>query len=113
MIRAGDAITNAVTGERLLFHRTASDTDGEYVLVEPTVQPGGFVAAAHVHPNQDERFEVLEGTLCLRLRRQMLTAHAGETVTVPAGTVTVSGIRETARPASCARCVPPMRSARS
>jgi hypothetical protein len=55
-------------------------------LVAATVQPGGFVAAAHVHPNQHERFEVLEGTLCLRLGRQTVTAHAGQTVTVPAGT---------------------------
>jgi mannose-6-phosphate isomerase-like protein (cupin superfamily) len=86
MIRAGDAITNSVTGERLLFHRTASDTDGEYVLLEATIQPGGFVAAAHIHPNQSERFEVLEGTLCLRRGRETLTAHAGDVVTVPAGT---------------------------
>lgn len=85
MIRAGDAITNPVTGERLLFHRTGSDTDGAFVLLEATVQPNGFVAAAHVHPHQSERFDVLEGTLCLRLGRP-LTAHAGDTVTVPAGT---------------------------
>jgi quercetin dioxygenase-like cupin family protein len=85
MIRAGDAITNPVTGERLLFHRTASDTDGAFVLVEATVQPAGFVAAAHVHPHQSERFEVLEGTLGLRLGRRTLTARAGDTVTVPAG----------------------------
>ena len=86
MIRAGDAITNPVTGERLLFHRTASDTDGAFVLVEAIVQPDGFVAAAHVHPHQSERFEVLEGTLCLRLGRRTLTARAGDTVTVPPGT---------------------------
>jgi quercetin dioxygenase-like cupin family protein len=86
MIRAGDAITNPVTGERLLFHRTASDTDGALVVVEATVQPGGFVAAAHVHPHQTERFDVLEGTLGLRLGRRTLTARGGDTVTVPAGT---------------------------
>jgi uncharacterized cupin superfamily protein len=33
------------------------------VLVETIVRPGGFVAAAHVHPYQRERFEVLEGQL--------------------------------------------------
>jgi quercetin dioxygenase-like cupin family protein len=86
MIRAGDAITNSVTGERLLFHCTASDTDGAFVLVEATVQPDGFVASAHVHPHQSERFEVLEGALGLQLGRRTLTAHAGDTVTVPPGT---------------------------
>ena len=86
MLRAGDAVTNPVTGERLLFHRTASDTDGEYVLFETTVRPGGFVAARHVHPTQSERFEVVSGTLGLRVGRRTLVAGAGDTVTVPAGT---------------------------
>jgi mannose-6-phosphate isomerase-like protein (cupin superfamily) len=86
MLRAGDAITNPVTGERLLFHRTASDTDGEYVLFETTVRPGGFVAARHVHPAQSERFEIVSGMLGLRVGRRTLMAGPGDTVTVPAGT---------------------------
>ena len=32
-------------------------------MIETHVQPGGFVAAAHVHPSQSERFSVVEGTL--------------------------------------------------
>jgi mannose-6-phosphate isomerase-like protein (cupin superfamily) len=86
MIRAGDAITNPVTGEHLLFHRTASDTDGEYVLLEATVEPDGFVASAHVHPSQSERFEVLDGALGVRVGRTVRIVHAGETLTVPPGT---------------------------
>lgn len=86
MIRAGDAITNPVTGEHLLFHRTASDTDGEYVLVEATVQPRGFVAAGHVHPQQSERFQVLSGTLGLKVGRHTLVARPGDAVAVPPGT---------------------------
>jgi uncharacterized cupin superfamily protein len=45
--------------------RTEAAGHGAFVLVEATVQPGRFVAAAHVHPHQSERFEVLEGTLGL------------------------------------------------
>ncbi len=52
MIRKGDVIENPVTGERLLFLETSRETGGEYVLVECTVQPNGFVAAAHMHPYQ-------------------------------------------------------------
>ena len=55
-IKAGDEIVNVVTGERLVFHRTSAETDGDHVLVEAFVAPGGHVAAAHVHPNQEERF---------------------------------------------------------
>ena len=70
MIRKGDVIENPVTGERLLFLETSAETNGEYVLVECTVQPNGFVAAAHVHPQQTERFEIESGTRRLQARRR-------------------------------------------
>ena len=56
MIRKGDRLENPVTGEVLIFHKTSRETDGEAVLVETIVRPDGFVAAAHVHPHQTERF---------------------------------------------------------
>jgi len=86
-IRTGDTIENPVTGERITFLRTAADTDGELVEIEVTVEPDGAVAAAHVHPYQSERFEVLEGTLEFRRGRHTVTAGPGEVVTVEAGTV--------------------------
>lgn len=86
MIRTGSVLDNPVTGERLIFRRSAADTGGELVVVECIVQPGGAVAAAHVHPRQEERFEVLRGTLGVRLGRKRLTAGPGERITVPAGT---------------------------
>src|ERR1700727_1521688 len=70
----------------MIFHRTSQKTDGRAVLVETIVQPHGFVAAAHVHPYQSERFEVLEGALGLRGGDDELIARPGETVTVPSGT---------------------------
>jgi hypothetical protein len=51
MIRTGDTIHNPVTGERITFHATSADTNGESVVIECTVQPDGFVAATHVHPS--------------------------------------------------------------
>jgi quercetin dioxygenase-like cupin family protein len=86
MIRKGDSLENPVTGEVLIFHRTSQDTDGEEVLVETVVRPSGFVAAAHVHPYQTERFEVLEGQLGLRVGGKEFVADAGEVATVHPGT---------------------------
>ena len=86
MIRAGDAIENPVTGERIVFHKTSRETNGEAVVIEAFVQPTGFVAAAHVHPHQDERFQILRGTVGFRLGKQRLTLGAGERLTVAAGT---------------------------
>jgi quercetin dioxygenase-like cupin family protein len=86
MIRKGDRLENPVTGEILIFHRTSRETGGEAVLVETIVRPDGFVAAAHLHPNQAERFEVLEGRLGLRVGDQELLAEPGDVVTVEPGT---------------------------
>ena len=86
MINPGDVLENPVTGERLVFHKTSRETNGEAVVVECFVQPKGFVAAAHVHPNQDERFEVLKGTLGFRLDKQEIVAGPGERILVAAGT---------------------------
>jgi mannose-6-phosphate isomerase-like protein (cupin superfamily) len=86
MFRAGDTIENPVTGERLVFEKTAAETNGEYVLFDCYVKPSGFVAAAHVHPYQEERFEILEGALTFKVRGQELPTTAGDVVLVPAGT---------------------------
>jgi quercetin dioxygenase-like cupin family protein len=85
-IRAGHTIENPVTGEIVHFRRTAAETGGELVEIEVVVKPDGAVAAAHVHPFQTERFEVLEGTLEFRKGRRKLTATAGDVVSVEAGT---------------------------
>ncbi len=86
MIRAGDTIENPVTGERLVFRKTSLETGGEAVVVETFVQPHGAVAAAHVHPSQEERFEVLRGTLGFKIDGKKITAGPGQRLTVPAGT---------------------------
>jgi mannose-6-phosphate isomerase-like protein (cupin superfamily) len=86
LIHPGDTIENPVTGERLVFLKTSRETNGELVVVEAFVQPTGFVASAHLHPNQDERFQVLRGTVGFRLHRSSIYAAPGQRITVPAGT---------------------------
>jgi quercetin dioxygenase-like cupin family protein len=86
MIRTGDTIYNEVTGERITFLATSADTDGEAVVIEVVVQPGGFVAAGHVHPFQSERFAVAAGTLGLKVGGKKLTLGSGEIATVEPGT---------------------------
>jgi mannose-6-phosphate isomerase-like protein (cupin superfamily) len=86
VIHAGDTIENPVTGETLIFRQTSRETNGEAIVVETLVQPHGFVAAAHVHPSQEERFEVLRGSVGFKVGRKKLVAGPGQRVTVPAGT---------------------------
>jgi quercetin dioxygenase-like cupin family protein len=86
MIHTGDVIENPVTGERLVFRKTAWETNGEAVVIETFVKPNGFVAAAHLHPYQEERFQVLRGTVGFRVGREEIVAGPGQRLTVPAGT---------------------------
>jgi quercetin dioxygenase-like cupin family protein len=85
MIRAGDVIENPVTGERILFRTTSAETNGEAVVIECFVQPNGFVAKPHVHPYQEERFEILGGSVMFRLNGQTLAACPGDRILVPRG----------------------------
>jgi quercetin dioxygenase-like cupin family protein len=55
------------------------------VLFECFVKPSGFVAAAHVHPYQQERFQVIDGSVMFRIDGQELPAEPGDCVLVAAG----------------------------
>ena len=103
MIRAGDTIENPVTGERIVFRQTSAETNGEAVVIECFVEPSGFVAKAHVHPSQSERFEILSGSVTFKLDGQELpAAPATSSSSRPAGS-TSSGTRATRRRTSGAR----------
>lgn len=86
MAHPGEVIENPVTGERIRFVETTAETGGERLLLDYSLAPGGFVPAAHVHPCQEERFEILRGTARFLLDGEHRPAHAGEAVVVPAGT---------------------------
>jgi quercetin dioxygenase-like cupin family protein len=87
MAHAGQIIQNPVSGERIEFLRTSADTDGELLEFELELSPDGRVPGAHVHPEQEERFHVLEGTMKFRLGMRTIVAEAGDSVVVPAGRV--------------------------
>jgi quercetin dioxygenase-like cupin family protein len=87
MAHTGQTIQNPVSGERITFLQTAADTDGELLEIELELAADGHVPGAHVHPEQEERFHVLEGTMKFRLGMRTIVAEAGESVVVPAGRV--------------------------
>ena len=100
MIHAGDSIENPVTGERLVFRQTSRETGGEAVVVETFVKPNGFVAAAHVHPDQEERFEVCAARR-LQGRPRQARRRPGRRIKVPAGTPSGSGTPARCRALVC------------
>jgi mannose-6-phosphate isomerase-like protein (cupin superfamily) len=48
--------------------------------------PPRCIAPLHLHRNDDEAWYVLEGTLCVRVGRDVVEAKAGSAVFVPRGT---------------------------
>jgi quercetin dioxygenase-like cupin family protein len=87
MAFTGQTINNPVSGEQITFLQTAADTAGELLEFELALSPDGHVPGAHVHPEQEERFHVLEGTMKFRMGLRRIVAEAGDTVVVPAGRV--------------------------
>jgi quercetin dioxygenase-like cupin family protein len=85
MVKAGDRIENPVTGEKMTFLLTAAETDGELLRIDMTVQPGGFVTGEHIHPTQEERFQITSGRITLRAGDRERLYTAGDTVTIPPG----------------------------
>jgi quercetin dioxygenase-like cupin family protein len=87
MAYAGQTLENRITGEQIIFRETAADTGGDLLAIDLFLAPDGHVPGAHVHPSQEERFEVVTGTMKFRLGRKKIIAHAGDVVVVPPGSI--------------------------
>jgi quercetin dioxygenase-like cupin family protein len=85
MAKAGDELLNPVTGLRTVFRKTSRETDGELLQVDWLGSPGWTAGPDHVHPYQEERFEVISGKLGLRVDGVERVLREGEGIIAPAG----------------------------
>ena len=85
MARAGEEIYNPVQNDRVVFRKTARDTDGELLRLELFVSPRGG-NPLHVHPRQEEYFEAVSGTLGIQVGDERRSVGEGEEAVVPPGT---------------------------
>lgn len=76
----------SVFGIRARVTAPASATGGEYVEMECIAEPGS-ATLVHYHPEQEETFHVLEGTLEVLRDGKWSALRAGETHTVTRGAV--------------------------
>jgi quercetin dioxygenase-like cupin family protein len=86
MIKPARVIENPITGEKMEFLKTAGDTRGKLLQIHMTVKPHGFVASAHIHPLQEERFYVQSGTLRLQVNGNERVLGAGQDGVIPSAT---------------------------
>jgi quercetin dioxygenase-like cupin family protein len=82
--RRGDVIENPLTGEQITFLQTTGGTRSELLRFE-YVLPPRFSIPEHVHPHQEERHQVLSGTLRGRVGGRERDFGEGEQVVGPPG----------------------------
>ena len=85
MAGAGDELVNPVAGLRTVFRKTARETSGELLQVDWIGEPGWTTDPDHIHPRQEERFEILSGKLGLRVEGVEHVLGEGEVIVAPAG----------------------------
>jgi quercetin dioxygenase-like cupin family protein len=86
MAFTGQTLVNPASGERITFRLTGAETNGALLAIDLELPQGGRVPGGlHVHPLQEERFEVVKGVTRFRMRRERITAGPGEVVVVPPG----------------------------
>lgn len=84
MATTGQVFENPVTGERMMFLRTACDTSWMLLEIEFWIPPSGQKGlAAHFHPYFDERFEILAGTARYKVGNVEHSACAGDVLLLP------------------------------
>lgn len=79
---AGDHLHDPLTGQHLTFLQTGRDTAGELLQVEVRLDPGGWVPR-HAHVRQEERVEVIAGTVTVRVGGKEQILGVGGSADVP------------------------------
>jgi quercetin dioxygenase-like cupin family protein len=78
-------------GERLTLLNTGRETNGEVLEIDVSFKPTAETNVlkwqeVHVHPHQEERFEVISGVVRFRVGNREETLTAGQTITGPPNT---------------------------
>jgi len=66
---------------------TVVESTPEVLHVEAEYAPAGKPPPAHYHPNHEEKFEVLEGSVHAKVDGDERVLKQGDTLTMPAGAV--------------------------
>lgn len=85
MVKAGEVYENPATGERAVIRGGTAESEGELLVVDLYVRPGGAVMGEHVHPNIEESFTVVHGRLGYRLDGREGVAEPGQRLHIPHG----------------------------
>lgn len=86
MAQSGDVLDAAALGVQIEVRATGADTGGEYIEFDVLGRPCGLIAEPHVHTEQTESFEVIEGSMELTICGRKHVLSEGDTTEVPPNT---------------------------
>jgi mannose-6-phosphate isomerase-like protein (cupin superfamily) len=72
-------------GLTFIITKSTADTAGEYVEIEGSMRAHSDGPPVHIHPHQEETYQVVSGTADVFLNGRWHQVQAGESLTVPRG----------------------------
>jgi quercetin dioxygenase-like cupin family protein len=84
LAKAGSKILDS-EGYGLIFRQTAQDTNGKLLEMDAFYRPHGNLPPPHLHPAQEEHFEILSGTFRVHLANAVVDYKPGGSFHVPIG----------------------------
>jgi quercetin dioxygenase-like cupin family protein len=85
MVKQGDKITNTRTGQTMIFLKTAAETNGQLLEIECFSPPNGVREPLHIHPLQENVFNVISGSCVFSIDGKEQIVSAGQTITISPG----------------------------
>jgi len=79
-------IVSRATGERIVFRRTAQETDGALLEMDDFWPRAEHQTPEHIHPAMEERWEVIAGKVRFEIGGATKTVGPGDTIVAPPGT---------------------------
>jgi len=86
MAYKGKILENPLTGQDILFLKTAKDTGGRLLEMESVYRTTSAEPVEHYHPVQEEDFAVIEGEVTVKINGQLSVYKAGDHFFIPKGT---------------------------
>ena len=85
MARIGEELYNRKTGHRLVFRHTSVETGGRLLELDSLYDPNSRRPPMHFHPEQQETFRCMKGSVMVKLDGELLVLKEGQELVVPPG----------------------------
>ncbi len=86
MANQGEKITNARTGQKMIFLKTGKETNGNLLEIDSFNPKTDMREPIHIHPKQESSAEVVSGKLHFLVNGKEQILGLGEKITILAGT---------------------------